>query len=59
MKTGRPPFRLTPERVQEIRKAYARGGVSQMEIGLQYGVSQAMVCSVVNPKAKQRAWKHI
>ena len=46
---------LTEEQVIEIRKRYAAGGVSQLDLSLGYGVKQSVVGLIV----KGRTWKHV
>lgn len=45
--------KLSPAQVEEIRKRYAAGGVTQEALGREYGVSGAHVCGIV----KGRFWK--
>lgn len=52
--TGIPQHRLSPEQVVAIRAAYARGGVRQSDLALQYGVSQSLVSLIV--RGRSWAW---
>jgi hypothetical protein len=45
--------KLTEEIVAEIRRRYAAGGVRQVDLGAEYGISGAHVCGIV----KGRFWK--
>lgn len=45
-----PNARLTMEDAREIRRLYRRGGVTQAEIGKQFGVSQSTIGRVVSGK---------
>jgi DNA-binding XRE family transcriptional regulator len=45
--------KLTPDEVREIRTLYARGGVTQRELGAAFGVEQTTISSVVN----ERTWR--
>jgi hypothetical protein len=42
--------KLTEAQVEEIRKRYASGNVTQESIGLEFGVSGGTVCRIVNLK---------
>jgi hypothetical protein len=46
---------LTAPTVLEIRAAYAAGGVSQRQLAIRFGVSQASIHSIVTRKA----WRHL
>jgi lambda repressor-like predicted transcriptional regulator len=45
-------MKLNWEKAAEIRIVYAAGGISQRELGRQYGVSQRQILSVL----KNRSW---
>jgi DNA-binding XRE family transcriptional regulator len=47
--------KLTDAQVLEIRQVYARGGISQTELGKSYGVGHTTISYVVN----KRAWRHL
>ncbi|WP_051005656.1 helix-turn-helix domain-containing protein [Halobacillus halophilus] len=47
--------KLTENDVKEIRKRYAKGGITQKELGEIYGVSTFPISTVVNRKG----WKHV
>lgn len=47
--------KLTRAQVAEIRHAYAAGGISQRELGLQYGVTQSNVSAIM----LNRSWTHL
>lgn len=46
---------LTEGRVREIRRAYARGGITQKALGEHYGTTEAAVGAIV----RGRSWKHM
>ena len=47
--------KLTEDDVREIRKRYAEGGITQQQLGLEYGRHNAKISSIINRKS----WKHI
>lgn len=47
--------KLTAETVETIRQCYARGGITQVELGRKHGVSGAHICGIV----KARFWKKV
>lgn len=47
--------KLTDELVREIRARYATGGVTQAQLGSEYGVSQHAICLVT----RRKTWKHV
>ncbi len=47
--------KLTEAQVLELRARYAEGGISQVRLAAEYGVSHALVSFIVT----RRAWKHI
>lgn len=47
--------RLKEEDVVAIRKSYRKGGITQKELGVQYGISHGHVSNIV----LGRAWSHI
>ena len=47
--------KITETQVLEIRELYAKGRVSQEEIGKRYGIIQNAVSKIV----RRRVWKHI
>lgn len=44
----RPQSKLTDNEVEEIRRKYVEGGISQQVLGKQYGVSQSAVSLIVS-----------
>lgn len=46
---------LTEDQVRLIRRRYAEGGVTQTELGNEYGVAQGHISSIV----LRRTWRHI
>ena len=44
--------RLTRQQHEEIRRAYAAGGMTQKDIGKAYGVDQPVVSRIVNGKRR-------
>ena len=47
--------KLTAEKVLEIREKYAKGGVSQRQLGEEYELCQQHICQIINRKR----WSHI
>lgn len=47
--------KLSEEDVLSIREIYAKGGITQTELGKQFGVGHTTVSYVVN----KRAWRHV
>lgn len=47
--------KLNDEKVDEIRRRYAKGGISQLDLALEYGIGSATVGSLLN----YRTWKHV
>jgi len=47
--------KLTPEKIRDIRRRYASGGVTQAVLGKQYGVDQADISRIVAHKS----WAHV
>ena len=48
-KTGMNPFsKVTPDIVREIRSDYAKGGISQSQLGRKYGITQSSVGDIIN-----------
>lgn len=47
--------KLTESQVREIRRRYAAGGVSQRQLGAEYGVSQMPISYIV----RRVTWKHV
>jgi hypothetical protein len=47
--------KLTDDIVREIRTRYANGDISQTQLSVEYNVTNANICSIVNRKT----WKHI
>lgn len=43
--------RLTPEKVAEIRRRYAAGGISQAALAREYGIGSGQMCLIVNNKS--------
>lgn len=50
-----PNAKLTDDNIREIRRRYAAGGVSQSELGREFGVEQPHISLIVNRKI----WKHV
>lgn len=46
---------LTADKVREIRRRYAAGGISQEALGREFGVCQAAVGQIVH----KRVWQHV
>lgn len=46
---------LTTKTIQEIRAAYAKGGVTHKTLAKQFGVSASHICGIV----RRTFWKHI
>jgi len=49
-----PASKLTEEKVLEIRKRYAEGGVSQTQLAKEYGVAQGVISGIV----LRKTWRH-
>lgn len=47
--------KLTHDQVIEIRRKYARGGVLQRELGVEYGVAHTAISRIVN----HVRWRHV
>ncbi len=47
--------RLTEEAVVEIRERYAAGGISQLDLGAEFGVSEYAVWRIL----RRRGWTHV
>lgn len=47
--------KLTADDVLEIRRRWAAGGITQRDIGRQYGVKNVTICAIVTG----RNWKHL
>jgi hypothetical protein len=43
---------LTPDECAEVRSRYFAGGITQAELGREYGVTQACISKVVNGKIR-------
>jgi hypothetical protein len=54
-KWGKSEMKLTPEQVLDIRSRYAKGGVTQKQLGEEFGVCQKMVSFIIN----RERWMHI
>lgn len=58
---GHPPVisyggaKLDEDKVREIRRRYAEGGVTQVGLAAEYGVSDYAIWSIVN----RRTWQHV
>lgn len=50
--SGNPQSKLTADQVQELRRRYAAGGVTQEELGREYGINQRTVSRIV----RRTAW---
>lgn len=50
-----PQTVLNEEKVRQIRKIHAGGGLTMLQVANQFGVSPANVCLIVNRKS----WKHV
>lgn len=42
------PKRLSPEQVSHIRLKYSSGKFTQGQLALEFGVSQPLICKIVN-----------
>lgn len=51
----RPLAKLTDDKVIEIRNRHAKGGITQHELGLEYGVCS----SIINTIIRRKRWKHV
>lgn len=49
-KAAHPQAKLTPEQVEEIRMRYQAGGITQADLGAEYGVTQANVSIILKKK---------
>lgn len=47
--------KLNPDKVREIRRLYAQGGISQQRLGDMFGIDQTIVSDIV----RRRSWKHV
>jgi hypothetical protein len=52
---GKLAQKLTPEKVSEIRRLYADGGISQENLGKTFGVTQRAIATIIH----RICWKHI
>ena len=52
---NRPNAKLTETLVRQIRDKYKAGGVSHNQLAKEFGVSQLVICYVINRKT----WKHV
>ena len=50
-----PQSKLNENQIQEITRAYDRGGVTYRELAHQYGVSASTINDVLN----HRTWRHL
>jgi hypothetical protein len=50
-----PSAKLTAERVTEIRRRWAEGGVQQKALAAEYGVSRGVVSEILSGKS----WRHL
>jgi len=50
-----PQHKIDSRQVQEIRKRYALGGVTQKALGREYGVNDRQISQIIN----YRVWKNI
>jgi len=46
---------LTETQVREIRGRYSAGGITQLKLGVEYGISRSVIRNIINYKA----WKHL
>lgn len=46
---------LAEDQVREVRRRYAAGGVTQAELGREYGVSNVTISAIV----RRRLWRHV
>ena len=46
---------LTDQKVRDMRVRYGQGGITQLQLGQEYGISESMVCNIVHRKV----WKHV
>ena len=52
---GNPHAKLTDDKVQAVRKAYASGNITRQQLADQYQVSKSAIDGVVD----DRSWKHV
>lgn len=58
---GAPPgerhgrAKLTEEKVREIRRRYAAGGVSYLDLANEYDLSNGTISAVIS----RRTWRHV
>lgn len=45
--------KLSDQDVQEIRRRYAEGGISQAALAAEFGVRQSSICGIVNGKVRK------
>lgn len=50
-----PGAKLTEEQVKNIRSIFSKGGISKVDLGKQFGVSDSLIRAIVN----RICWKHI
>jgi len=50
--TANPNVRLTPKQVDQIRRVYAKGAVTQQTLAAEYGVSQVQISNII----RGRSW---
>lgn len=43
-----PQIKVTDDQVAEIKQRYAQGGITQKSLAVEYGVSPALICMLVN-----------
>lgn len=52
---AQPQVKLTDEQVREIRARYAAGGVTQKQLGREFGVGQTTISAIL----RRRLWAHL
>lgn len=50
-----PNSKLTPQKVLDLRSAYAAGHATVIELGRQYGISRQSAYDIIN----RRTWAHV
>lgn len=50
-----PQMKVTTEQIEEIRRRYAQGGISQDALADEYGISQGQVWRIINNQRRTKA----
>lgn len=53
--SAHPQTKITEDDVREIRRRYAAGGITQRELGEEYGMSQPKIGKII----LRRSWTHV